>query len=334
MRYDKTFLLLLLQLFLVFPLFFLENASLLAVILKSILFLFPLLLIMQRFNVIKKIRETEELLRGAVQGNKRIRLRTGSDAIFHETTFLINKLIEEYEEMEAESVRSQLARKRFLSSISHDIRTPLTSIIGYIDALKDNMFRSEDEKQKYLHILSSKSSRLKEIIEDLFHMAKLDADEVSFTFQKLDLAEATREVLIEFLPLIEKEKVSLSVELPPSPCFVYADATSIARIMTNLLKNSLYHGRDGKSLKISLSDKGEIYELAFQDQGKGIEARELPYVFDRLYKGDYARKSSNGSGLGLFIAKELTEKHKGALEVESIPWQNTAFRLSLPKLHI
>ena len=104
--------------------------------------------------------------------------------------------------------------------------------------------------------------------------------------------------------------------------------------MTNLLKNSLYHGRDGKSLKISLSDKGEIYELAFQDQGKGIEARELPYVFDRLYKGDYARKSSNGSGLGLFIAKELTEKHKGALEVESIPWQNTAFRLSLPKLHV
>ncbi|MCY8234566.1 histidine kinase dimerization/phospho-acceptor domain-containing protein [Priestia endophytica] len=275
MRYDKTYLLLLLQLFLVCSLFFLENASLLAVILKSILLLFPLLFITQRFNVIKKIRETEELLRSAVQGNKRIRLRTGSDAIFHETTFLINKIIEQYEEIEAEAVRSQLARKRFLSSISHDIRTPLTSIIGYIDALKDNIFRSEDEKQKYLHILSSKSSRLKEIIEDLFHMAKLDADEVSFLFQKLDLAEAIREVLIEFPPLIEKEKVSLSVELPPSPCFVYADATSIARIMTNLLKNSLCHGRDGKILKVSLSDKGEIYELAIQDQGKGIEAREL-----------------------------------------------------------
>ncbi len=116
--------------------------------------------------------------------------------------------------------KSQKARKQLLSSISHDIRTPLTSIIGYIDALKDGIATSKEEELEYLEILSNKSNSLKQLVDEIFHMAKIDADELPFKEEQLDLSEITRETLIEFLPELSKYHIELKIDIPEKPCLI------------------------------------------------------------------------------------------------------------------
>lgn len=139
-----------------------------------------------------------------MNGNVKTRLFAKDDSLFNEVIFSVNELIEQLEKVQVQTIKSEMARKRLLSSISHDIRTPLTSIIGYIDALKDDVAVSEEEKREYLQIISRKSNGLKHLIDDIFNMAKLDADDMPLKPETLDFAEIARESLIECLPDLQK----------------------------------------------------------------------------------------------------------------------------------
>ena len=119
--------------------------------------------------------------------------------LVNDIIFSLNELIEQLENLQSDKIKSEAARKSLLSSISHDIRTPLTSIIGYIDAIKDDIATTQTEKEEYIEIVSKKSIQLKRLIEELFNLAKLDADELPMNFEQVDFAEITREILIEFL---------------------------------------------------------------------------------------------------------------------------------------
>jgi signal transduction histidine kinase len=271
-------------------------------------------------------------LRRATKGNFRTRLLAKDDCLFDEVVFSINELIEELEKVQIQSVKSQTARKSLLSSISHDIRTPLTSIIGYIDALKDDIATSEDEKQEYLKILSKKAGSLKQLIDEIFDMAKLDADEIPMKEESLDLAEIVRESLIEFLHEIKNNRVELHISIPEKNCLVMADRLSLIRIIRNIIKNALEYGKDGQILGIELMEKANEYQLYIWDQGPGIPKEDLEFVFERMYQGDQSRTPfSKGSGLGLAIAKALVEKNQGKIWVESIPWTKTTFGFSIPR---
>lgn len=144
-------------------------------------------------------------IRRAVDGNVKTRLLTKHDKELNEFVFSINELVEQLEKIQVHSIKSEKARKGILSGISHDIRTPLTSIIGYVDALKDDIAASEVEKKAYIEIISRKANGLKQLLDELFHLAKIDADEITLKAEQLDFAEITRESLIEFLPDLKKK---------------------------------------------------------------------------------------------------------------------------------
>ncbi|PER26850.1 two-component sensor histidine kinase [Bacillus cereus] len=273
----------------------------------------------------------EELER-VIKGNLTTRLIVNEDDAFNKMTFSVNELIEHLEKVQIETIKSQNARKRLLSSISHDIRTPLTSIIGYIDALKDDIAVSGEEKKEYLEIISRKSSNLKQLINEIFNMAKLDADEVVINPELLELTEITREVLIEHLPEIKKNNLELKLSLPNTKCFIMADYLSIIRIIDNLIKNAIIYGKEGKVLGIELIESHKEFQLLIWDKGQGIAKHELDNVFERMYRSDQSRNSINGgSGLGLSIAKSLVEKNQGKIWVESSPWNKTVFCICFPK---
>jgi len=271
-------------------------------------------------------------LRRAIKGNFKTRLLAQDNSLFDEVVFSVNELIEQLEKVQIQSIKSQTARRSLLSSISHDIRTPLTSIIGYIDALQDDIATSEKEKQEYLVIISKKADSLKQLIDEIFDMAKLDADEISLKVESLDLAEIARELLIEFLPKVKNDHTELHISIPEKKCFVIADRLSLMRIIRNIIQNALEHGKDGKTLGIELIEKASEYQLLIWDQGPGIPKENLEFVFERMYRGDLSRTLiSAGSGLGLSIAKALVEKNQGEIWVESIPWEKTTFGFSIPR---
>ncbi|MCZ8531915.1 sensor histidine kinase [Psychrobacillus psychrodurans] len=336
MKYDKYLLLTILQFIMIIGLLFIDLNDQLIGLIKGTLFI--LLFSVTFIHLILRLRSRARLkhmiveLRRAIKGNFKTRLLAQDNSFFDEVVFSVNELIEQLEKVQIQSIKSQTARRSLLSSISHDIRTPLTSIIGYIDALQDDIATSEKEKQEYLVIISKKADSLKQLIDEIFDMAKLDADEISLKVESLNLAEIARELLIEFLPKVKNDHTELHISIPEKKCFVIADRLSLMRIIRNIIQNALEHGKDGKTLGIELIEKANEYQLLIWDQGPGIPKENLEFVFERMYRGDLSRTLiSAGSGLGLSIAKALVEKNQGEIWVESIPWQKTTFGFSIPR---
>ncbi|MFS0838432.1 sensor histidine kinase [Paenibacillus sp. 1P03SA] len=289
-------------------------------------------LLASRFRYTVRLRDVNRQLARALQGNVNTRILAKDDPALNEVIFSINELIGELDKLQINTIKTEVGRKRFLSNISHDIRTPLTSIIGYIDALKDGVAASEEQRGQYLDVLARKSGALKKLIDEVFLLAKLDADEVRLEPVRLDLAETVREAVIEFLPEVHKAGLELVLELPEEACPVVADRVSLLRILNNLIHNAVKHGADGNKLGLDLSRGTGEYRLTVWDNGAGIPADELHLVFDRMYRTDASRtRAGGGSGLGLAIAKALAEKHGGALGADSDPGIRTAFYLTLPE---
>ncbi|PEX82236.1 two-component sensor histidine kinase [Bacillus cereus] len=296
------------------------------------LILITIYLFFSRIHFIQSRKSMVTKLNRALKGNLQTRLFTNNDRSLHNIVFSINELIAELEKVQIEAKKSEESRKQLLSSISHDIRTPLTSIIGYIDALKDGIAASEIEKQEYLKILYMKSNNLKHLVDEIFNMAKLDANEFPLKEEELDFSEVTREVLIEFLPELSKHNIELQVLIPESTCPIIADHLSLIRVIGNLTKNAIYYGKDGKIVGVELLETDTEYELLIWDKGPGIPKHDLQNVFERMYRSEQSRSSSlGGSGLGLSICKALVEKNGGHIWVDSIPWERTTFGFSIPK---
>jgi len=269
------------------------------------------------------------------KGDRAIRFRAGTPADLNGVLEGVNSIAGLLESVHAESTRSETARKNLLSDISHDIRTPLTSIIGYIDALKDDVASGSAERDEYIDILGDKSRALKAMIDDIFSLAKLDADEIPIRLERLDACEAVREVLIEFLPAFRSLGVTLEADIPDGSCMAVADRTSLARIARNLIQNALQHGRDGAWIRVSVSvagcDDRSTVSISVADRGPGIPQRDLERVFTRLFRRDAARTgTSDGSGLGLAIVQSLARKNGGLATAQSVPGGETVFSVFFP----
>ncbi|WP_142505407.1 sensor histidine kinase [Melghirimyces algeriensis] len=336
MKNDKMMVLIVLQIIVLTGLLIIDLNQQMEDVLKwplvIALWMIAITFLLMRLRHLTQRKQINTALKRAINGNLKTRLLANQDQGFNESIFLINGLIEQMEKVQIESIKSQEERKRILSSISHDIRTPLTSIIGYIDALKDDIASSEEEKREYLEIISRKSIGLKHFLDELFNMAKIDANEISLKEERIDFAEITRESIIEFLPDLKKEGMELDVQIPEKHCFIMADRLSLMRVISNLIKNAVQYGNEGKVLGIELTETAQEYQLLIWDRGPGIRNADLGNVFERMYRGDQSRNHLHGgSGLGLAIAKALVEKNHGRIWVESTPWEKTTFGFSIPK---
>jgi len=284
-----------------------------------------------RFNFQAQQKKMINELKRVINGNLNTRLLTGNTDLLDEFVFSINQLIEQLDNLQIQTIKSEAARKRLLSNFSHDIRTPLTSIIGYVDALKDDIEASEEEKQEYIEIILKKANALKLLIEEVFHMAKLDADEVPMQMETLDFAEITREAVIDFLPELNQHGMELKADIPEGKCPVVADRLSLQRAIGNMIKNAIQYGKEGKVLGVELIEYDGKYQLSIWDKGPGIAKEDLSNVFERMYRADQSRNTANrGSGLGLAITKALVEKNGGKIWAESTPGEKTTFSFSLP----
>ncbi|MCR8845173.1 HAMP domain-containing histidine kinase [Paenibacillus sp. SC116] len=339
MKRDQSMVLIIVQLLLLAALFMLEWINQPQGMLRGVLFIVlffvtgSLLLIRIQFRT--KLRSVGAALKRAVQGNVNTRVLTNDDPIVDEVIFSINELIEHLAKVQVLSVRSEAARRSLLTNISHDIRTPLTSIIGYVDALKDNVAASPEERQHYIQIISNKAIVLKELIDEIFHLAKLDADEIPLQVETVDAAEMAREAVIAFLPELDQHNIELRAVLPEEKCMVLVDRLSLLRILNNLIKNAVQYGKEGKVLGIELAETVHSYQFSIWDKGAGIAEQDLMKIFDKMYRADRSRNTVNGgSGLGLAITKALVEKNGGTIWVESEPDIRTTFNFTIPKAAI
>lgn len=254
--------------------------------------------------------------RSILDGEKRQIFSTKEDEL-GTLSYEINQLASMYDKSQIKYENELFVKKQLISNLSHDVRTPLVSVIGYLEAIVENRIDGE-QKDDYIDTAYQKAILLKDQVNQLFEFVQSDANEISLSIDKVDVCELTRQIVIDFLPVIENEGIELNIHIPDDEIFAMVDKDSFVRVVQNVVKNSLTHAIEGKYLGVSLKKDAGCVFIDVADKGNGIGKEHMPYIFERLYKVDTVR--SRGGGLGLAIAKELSNKMNGDVEIlRSIP---------------
>jgi signal transduction histidine kinase len=224
--------------------------------------------------------------------------------------------------------QSEQAYKQLMTSLSHDVKTPLASLVGYLEAIESKIVVGE-EKDEYIHVASDKAQHLKQFVENLFEWAKLDSGEQVFHFELFDLNELSRNIIADWVPILENSHFEYEFDIPETEYSMYIDTNAYTRILNNLLQNIITHS-DGDKMALRIFENEQQAKIVIIDNGKGISSDKLPHIFERMYQCDHSR-TAKGNGLGLAIAKELISVHKGTITADSTPDRGTAFTILFSK---
>lgn len=264
------------------------------------------------------------------------------DVVFNKEETLI-KLPKDFKEIEDklnsikyENVRNeQLAKEAeqrkndLVVYLAHDLKTPLTSVIGYLTLLNDEQEISEELRKKYLSISLNKAERLEELINEFFEITRFNLQNITLERSQINLSMMLRQLAEEFYPVLAERELECKVTVGDG-LFLWGDADKLARVFDNLLRNAIAYSFVKTSIEIFASSDGRETWITFQNHGHQIPEHKLNTIFEKFYRLDSARSSkTGGAGLGLAIAKEIVELHNGRIHVSSTP-ECTAFTVTLP----
>lgn len=292
-----------------------------------------LFFLLQNLRLRKEIKKitwtTQEIQSGNF--NMRYRMRTSWKSV-ESLGGELNRLLDYIQATFERAQFLEQERKRMIANISHDLRTPLTSLLGYMEALQRDKSLNEAEKEKFLQIAADKGNTLLILLQDFFELAKLEADHAEPELQRVDLSKVVQEALLGFYPEFIKAEITPKVNISEAPCYVRGEAAYLRRILDNLLSNALRYGQAGKEIGVAFREEPEVVWVEVWDRGNGISAEDLPHVFERLYTGEASRNTAlRGTGLGLTIAKNLVEKQGGQIKASSSPGEKTIFSFYIKK---
>lgn len=305
----------------------------------SAVLLILLLFVSYRYYKIKKAitedlpyisRKINEIM--DTQSTERLRIVTDEKPL-RELLASINSLLDYHQEYTADGARIRMSMNRMLSNVSHDLKTPLTVILGYIETIQHDKRYTPEEQEELLSKVNGKVIEVGNLISKFFDLAKLESDDWPIEIETVDINEVCRKTILGFYDTLTAKGFEVAVEIPEESIYIQADSEALTRVLENLISNAIRYGKDGQVLGLKLERKKDEVQIEVWDRGKGINDKDLHHVFERLYTLEDARSSSaEGSGLGLTIAKRLTERMKGSIDFSSVPFNKTVFTLKFKAL--
>ncbi|KAJ50961.1 signal transduction histidine kinase [Clostridium tetanomorphum] len=284
------------------------------VLVLSLAFIIVLSLYINMCTNLKKIHNTLDGIKNN-NLNGRIRIQTTNKHLKNVSNDF-NHILDNFQSIQEKNYYLQMSRKKLISNISHDLRTPLTSILGFTELLQTDKNLTDEKKQSYIDTISLKSNYLYSLLEDFFELSKIDSEDMSLNLQKIDINENITEVLANFYNDFMERNITPEIRLDKGPLFVMGDNIKVNRIISNLLSNTLRYAKD--FVAVRTKKDGDKVWVIIENTGKTIPEEDIPYIFDRLYTSEPSRNLKyRGSGLGLCIAKTLVEKHSGEIYVNS-----------------
>lgn len=278
----------------------------------------------------RRVRYLSSAVRAFRSGelSKRVYLR-GDDEIA-ELGRSFNEMADRIESDMEKLERSDRTRRELVANVSHDLRSPLSSIQGYLEtALLKEEELDRNERKRLLETSMESARALQGLVDQLFELSKLEAAEAAPEFEPANAAELANDVVLTMGPDAEARHVAVTVKAPAEQPLVTADVAMVERALRNLLHNAVSHTPAGGTVTVAIENREHAVELSVSDTGHGIPAQELPYIFDRFYRVDKSR-ASKGAGLGLAIAWQIARLHGTELTVESEINRGTTFRFELP----
>lgn len=227
-------------------------------------------------------------------------------------------------------LKEEAARKNdLITYLAHDLKTPLTSVIGYLSLLDEVPDMPEQQKAKYVNIALDKAHRLEKLINEFFDITRYNLQQIELEEERIDLSYMLMQMADEFYPILKAHGNTIRVETPED-LTVYGDSLKLARVFNNLLKNAVYYSYHGTEITIQAEQLAQAVRISFRNQGKTIPAQKLNAVFEKFFRLDEARATNTGgAGLGLAIAKEIVTLHGGTITASSEKEQTT-FCVTLP----
>ena len=275
-------------------------------------------------RMVRPLKSMSSAVKNFARGNFEERIVvTGRDEIA--------ELANGFNQMADALAETEQMRNSFLANLSHDLRTPMTAIAGFIDGINSGAIPPE-KQEYYLNIISAEIHRLSRLVTQILDISRLASGERKFTFAKCDLCETARLVIISFEQKIEAKQLDVEFDADEENLYALADADAVHQVIYNLCENAIKFSNQGGCLRITLKKDKHFVTCRVYNEGVGIPGEDLPYIFDRFYKSDKSRGlDKSGVGLGLYIVKSIVDAHEGKIVAHSDEGKNCEFAVSFPE---
>ncbi|MFJ5761090.1 sensor histidine kinase [Neobacillus sp. NPDC093182] len=284
----------------------------------------------QRYTAyrIYKLSEEVQLIAKANFDKKVIKIDDAELGLLAES---INAIIIQAQKAIEEERRAKEIKNDLVTNVAHDLRSPLTSIIGYLNLINNDNYRDEIELRYYTQIVQSKAERLHHLINDLFEYTYVQNKEILMK-DPINIEEMVNQLAVQYRIQLQEAGMQLRQFTTIQHPIIIGDGNKLARVFENLIQNAIRYGKEGKYLDISIMEREETIEIAISNYGKPIPSVDLPHIFDRFYRVEKSRSEyTGGAGLGLAIAKSIVELHDGTIKAESSTGKTT-FIITLLKV--
>lgn len=277
---------------------------------------------------IKKLADATELIS---HGDFNTRVTVKSRDELGKLARAFNCMAEELQKSKEAERQAEESRKKLIASVSHDLRTPLSSIRGYVEGLLDGVASQPQKIKRYLEVIHSKTLYLERLINDLFQLSRLDAGQLNLEYSREKATEVLNEFAGRFRSDVQAAGIFFQTNIPPNMPQVKIDKGRIEQVLNNLISNAVKHTPSGGTITLGARMQRKELQIYVEDSGEGINPEDLPQIFNHFYRGDKSRSSEKGgTGLGLSIAKELIAAHGGKIWAESEPGRGSIFIFTLP----
>lgn len=264
------------------------------------------------------ISRISSAMREIAEGDLNITLDVEGDDEFADMAENLNNMVEELRQLMDRERESERTKNELITNVAHDLRTPLTSIIGYLELLSGPVKLNEEMQKKYLDITYKKSKRLQKLIEDLFGFTKLNYGKISMKVSKVDIVKLLSQMLEEFYPNFMEKNLAYELQSNVTAKVITADGNLLARLFDNLINNAIKYGSEGKKIIVKVDATDTVVTVSVTNFGYVIPKEELPLLFEKFYRVEQSRSvNTGGTGLGLAIAKNIVDMHGGAIGVTS-----------------
>jgi len=280
----------------------------------------------------QRLRHMQGVVAAFEQGDFDRRIEVGPEDEIGQLAKCFNRMADTLVETMEELRQADRMRRELVANVSHDLRSPLASIQGYLETvhMKDGDLAPE-ERQRYVKTALRNAQRLSDLVGELFELSKLETEQVEPTIEPFPVAELVQDIVMQYEPQAREQRIDLAADLPERHARVAADIGLVERALSNLIDNAIHYTPDGGRVRVRLENMAREVCVEVSDTGPGIPDDELPHIFERFYRVDKSRdRDRGGAGLGLAIAKTILELHDRSLEVESTVGEGTTFRFRLP----
>lgn len=279
-------------------------------------------------RIIHPIQAIQKGLKSVDQGHYDAHIQFNANKEFEEVRDAFNRMTERLNTVQRENKKLQDGKKQFILDLSHDLRTPITTIQGYAQAMTSGMVGDETTKEKYLKYIYKKSETMARLINKLFEYSKLESSHHHLEKKETDIANCFRNAIIEKLDKLEAEAFQISIDIPEDIILFNCDSTEIERAIGNIISNQIKYNPKGTKVFYQLKKKTDKISIILQDDGIGIEEEALEHIFDVMVRGDKSRHGMDGTGLGLSISRKVVELHGGTIAVFSTVGEGTRFEIT------